>query len=108
MTDTVDLLDTLDGVTTGTYLVDTSSGSRYIIDLDGKTLTRAINQVDVAPGYELLTGDLRRDGDAVPLYRVGRCTVGERGLFGIRELDLHDGYVGTTRDTTPVVKIVRL
>lgn len=64
-------LDRLSASESGTWLITSANASRYIVDLDGRTLTRFRGAGE--PGE---TAELRRDGEAVPLLRLTRCRVG--------------------------------
>ncbi len=91
-------LITLNGVTTGTYKIETISGSVYHLDLDRRVFTR--NPLD---DPELI---LRRDHEEVRLLELLECTVGRRMLLII---DLRvENVLYTTRDTTPVVAIHKI
>jgi hypothetical protein len=64
-------LDRLSASEGGTWLITSANASRYLVDLDGRTLTRFRGAGE--PGE---TAELRRDGEAVPLLRLTRCRVG--------------------------------
>lgn len=83
----------LDGVASGSWRVETASGSVYRLDLDEQTLRR-IND-DYA---------LRRDGEVLPLHRVLRCDVGVGGNFAIEVVD--DAV--TFRLTSTILSITRI
>lgn len=86
--------------TTGVYALRTTSGARYTINLDERTLTRHVDNGDEE------TAELRRDGDTVDLLRVVIARVGYGAVFVI---DLNvDDVVGTVRETTPVLSIEKL
>jgi len=87
----------LDGVTTGCFLVTTASGSAYEIDLDNHTLARR----PAAEADESVP--LRRDLDRVTLLAVETCQIGERAVFLI-DLRLR-GVEFTARRTTAVRRI---
>ncbi|PPL18637.1 hypothetical protein [Microterricola pindariensis] len=93
-------LSTLTDDMAGRYLVTTMSGSRYWLDLDGRSLCRIARTDD----DETLT--LRRDGEKVDLIDVERCEVSHPMLVLI---DLHlENVWCTTRESTPVVSIIVL
>jgi len=88
-------LTTLNGATTGTYKIETISGSVYLLDLGRGVFTRSpLDDPELT---------LRRDREEVRLLELIECTVGRRMLLII---DLHvENVLYTTRDTTPVVAI---
>ena len=93
-------LKSLNGFTSGRYLVHTQSGSRYDIDLDRETFTR-LPAMDMA-----VDRSLRRDGEEATLLEIVDCTVGRSATLMI---DLSWGAVlFTRRCTTSVVSIERL
>jgi hypothetical protein len=55
----------------GTWLITSTNASRYVVDLDERTLTRFRGA-----GRSGETAELRLDGKAVPLLRLTRCRVG--------------------------------
>lgn len=84
----------------GRYLVTTTSGSRYWLDLDGRSLCRIARTGDDGPLA------LRRDGEEVDLIDVERCEVAQPMIVLI---DLHVANVWcTTRESTPVISIIAL
>ncbi|AMB58019.1 hypothetical protein [Microterricola viridarii] len=84
----------------GRYLVTTTSGSRYWLDLDERSLCRIARTDD----DETLT--LLRDGEKVDLIDVERCEVAQPMVVLV---DLHVENVWcTTRESTPVVSIIAL
>ncbi|GGR13551.1 hypothetical protein ACFOE1_11525 [Agromyces mediolanus] len=91
-------LITLDGVTDGTYRIETISGSVYLLDLNRRVFTRTpLDDPELT---------LRRDRKEVRLLELVDCTIGRRMLLII---DLRvDDVLYTTRDTTPVVAIHKL
>ena len=81
----------------GRYLVRTTSGSLYEIDLDQMTLCRHRSLDD--PSQQTR----RRDDQIVVLLQLRECTVGRRMTV---VLDLHWKNVSsTTRVSTPVIAI---
>lgn len=46
--------------------------------------------------------ELRRDGEAVDLLMVERCSMGESGRFW---LQIRDDHITTLRTTSPIVQI---
>lgn len=89
-------MQSLNETRTGRFLVVTSSGSRYLIDLDASTLRRL-------PAMDMnVDRSLRRDGELIDVIAL-RCCVGERMLLVI---DLHiPGILFTRRPTTEVQSI---
>lgn len=81
---------------TGRWLMSTET-SRYVIDLDARTITRS-------PGDGEDALDLRRDDEVVPLLRLNSC---ERGASAVLLLDVRGDGVATLRMTTPVRRITR-
>ena len=87
---------------TGTFVVTTESGSRYIIDLDARTLVR--HHDDESDWH----GDLNRGGLVHGLVNITDCTVNQ-GMVVIIDQAL-PGYkeeIGA-RFTTTVVRIDKL
>lgn len=81
----------------GTYLIITASGSRYLVNYAEMTLWRMASP---SPSGE---SALRRDGEDIEIVTMGPCTVGERLLLIV---DLHVPDVAfTVRPTTTVVSI---
>ena len=93
-------LDSLNGMTSGRYLVLTRSGSRYDIDLDRETFTR-LPAMDMA-----FDRSLRRDGEEAKLLEIVDCTVG-RGATLMIDLSWQE-VLFTRRLTTTVLSIERL
>lgn len=84
---------------TGRWVVTTSSGSVYEIDMDARCVVRV-------PDSGSGSVPMRRDGGAVRLIAVERCVVGEPAVLhldGVAEPEPE--VVSTTRVTTPVVSI---
>jgi len=96
-------MQTLDGITAGTYLVQTSSGSRYRLDLTAREAIREAQVTEPAPGD--VSVPLRRDGEALTLEAVVACTVGEDLVVVLGKVDTYSGYLATTRCGTTVVSI---
>ena len=92
-------LKSLNGLTSGRYLVQTQS-ARYDIDLDRETFTR-LPAMDMA-----VDRSLRRDGEEATLLEIVDCTVGRSATLMI-DLRWQD-VLFTRRCTTSVVSIERL
>lgn len=91
----------------GTYRIRTATGSHYLLDLDGRTLTRLRAAVEMAPDYAgMEPAELRRDGEQLDLHSVVVCRVGKRGVFAIQLRDTPS--VVTVRDTSEVLEITAL
>ncbi len=92
----------------GRWLVATASGSTHLLDLRAKTIQRAQDLTNASPGP---TGAhsvrLRRDGDVLPLFHFDPIRLGEPAALLIGEVDDYEGYVSTTRLTTPVRSVER-
>jgi len=99
-------MKTLDADTAGTYLVQTSSGSRYRLDLAARTAVREARVTGPAVGDVSI--DLRRDGEPLTLVAVVACAIGEDLVLILGEVDSYDGYTVTTRHATTVVSIERV
>lgn len=85
-------IKSLTGTDTGRYLATTAAGSTFLVDLDGRTLVRLPRADEEA--------QLRRDGEAVALLSVLKCTVRTEKVALI---DLRAPSVAfTTRHTTTV------
>jgi hypothetical protein len=90
-------ITTLRGVTTGTYLISTNSGARYILNLDRTTICR------IAPPRSESAETLRQDGDEIDVVEMGDFEVGQTVLFVV---NLHiPGVVSTIRRSTRVLAI---
>lgn len=85
---------------TGRYRLTTESGSQYLLDLDGRTLSREQSQSNA----ESVT--MRRDSEEVALVNVARLEVGFSAVLFI-DLGVPDVAV-TRRTTTPLFSIDRL
>lgn len=88
---------------TGTWLVSTTSGTTYQLDLDAMTATRVPNPARAQDMWE--SHQLRRDGDVLPLYGFDQVVVGTRLILAVGELSEAGGYVATQRYTTPVIDV---
>lgn len=89
----------------GVYLVTTTTGSHYCLDLDNRTASRRM--AATAPLVDFLDAGfsrLRRDGESLELLMVEHCKVGGPALLWIH---VRDGAV-TLRTTSPVVRIQRV
>ena len=100
----------LTGETLGAYLVTTRSGSRYMVEIDG----RGMAQILRTPAAFTLDGDwspsLYSDGEAITC-RIDHMKVGQTGVFIYikPELAMQDpDYFGSTRFTTIIESIVRV
>lgn len=85
---------------TGRYLLTTESESRYVLDLDGRTLRREQSPSNT----ESVT--MRRDTEEVHLVRVAHLAVGSPAVLLI-DLSV-PGVAVTRRTTTPVAAIDRV
>lgn len=83
----------------GSFLVTTHSATRYVLDLEDRTVTRH-------RGMGLDVAELRRDGDAVRLYTLIRCAVGKPMVLLIAVAD--DPATLTTRTSSEVESIERV
>ena len=81
----------------GRYLVLTTSGSLYEIDLDQMTLYRHRSHDDPSQHTR------RRDGQNVELLEIRECTVGRR-MIAVINLRW-EKVPSTTRVSTPVIAI---
>jgi hypothetical protein len=86
----------------GTYELMTASGSKYVVDLDAKTLSRDTGMPD---SDESASNPLRRDSETVRLIDFIGVAVGRLGRFLI-DLEV-DGVAATHRQTTIIRKIVK-
>lgn len=64
------LIASIDDEAEGVWMVTTETGSRYTVDLDARTIRRN-------PG----AGELRADGESLPLHQVVTCEVGASAGF---------------------------
>lgn len=108
---------TLDTNSTGKYLIETESGSSYLVDLDERTLLRVVVETpdtvlipDGSPilDYGMHNGTqsrLRGDNqEPVTLVNILSCTVGESAAFMLNGVaDRPD--IMTLRQTTPIMAI---
>lgn len=92
---------------TGTYLLTTRSGSRYLVEIDGSGLA----QIQRTPAAFTVSGDwspsLYSDGEALTC-RIDQMKVGQTGAFIYikPELAMQDpDYFGSTRFTTIIESI---
>lgn len=85
---------------TGSYLVCTETGSRYLLDLDARTVLRVRTEIFG------LTHALRRDGEDVHLLELVRCVVGAPMVLLINLFV--PNVIATTRTTSVVVGIEQL
>ena len=85
-------MQSLDGVSTGCYCVETGSGTVYEVDLDNHTLARR------PPPDSAGSAALRRDRDRVILLAVHTCRIGECAVFLI-DLRLRDVEFTARRST---------
>jgi hypothetical protein len=90
----------------GSYMVRTSSGTVYLIDLDRRLVQRLAAEYEPSGPYaKIPVAVLRRDADPIPLLKLERLQVGERGML---ILDLRGDGILTFRDTTEVRTITSL
>jgi hypothetical protein len=68
--DPPDLIASIDDEAVGAWMVTTETGSRYTVDLDA----RMIRRISTA-------GELRADGESMPLHQVVICEVGASAGF---------------------------
>lgn len=90
----------------GCYLVTTATGSRYVLDLTARTVSR--HMAAAAPIVDYLEAgfsQLRRDGETLELLMLESCTVGASARYWIQVR--HD-HIPTLRITSPVVRIEAL
>lgn len=64
------LIASIDDKAKGAWTVTTETGSRYAVDLNARTIRRS------SPA-----GELRADGEAVPLHQIVTCEVGASAGF---------------------------
>jgi hypothetical protein len=95
----VQQLTNLTSTTTGTYLITTYSGSRYLLNLDRMSVIRVPHSDDAA-GWSPF-----QDADKIEVIALGECNVGEPLLL---MLDLLPGFDFTRCITTPVVSIEKI
>jgi hypothetical protein len=91
--------DRISEADSGSFLVTTYSASRYVLDLEARSVTRHT-------GVGLGVSKLRRDGDAVPLHQLIRCAVGKPMVLLIAVAD--DPATFTTRTSSEVESIERV
>lgn len=94
--------------TNGSFRIRTATGSLYLLDLKGRSLTRFVAAVE--PTVDHLEGGmarLRRDGEALFVYGIVRLKVGMPAQF-LLQVRTDDPEVRTLRTTSRVVEIVEL
>ena len=101
-------MQNLTDVDTGTFTIQTATGTSYVLDLTARTALRRPRSATPAPGFEDLPSGLRRDEAAVPLRRILMCTVGSPMTLVLDSVDDYDGYQGTLRFATTVTSIERV
>ena len=69
--DDTEYLNEIENDATGEYVVTTHSGSRYIVNLDTKTLTR--HREDESDWH----GDIKRGSASHGIINIVNCTVGQ-------------------------------
>jgi hypothetical protein len=87
----------------GRYLITTATGSRYVLDLDARTMNRTM--AATAPLIDFLDAgfsQLRRDGETVELLMLETCRVGVGAKYW---LQIREDAIPTLRMTSPVVRI---
>lgn len=87
----------------GLYLVTTSTGSQYVLDLTGRTVRRKM--AATAPLLDFIDAGfsrLRRDGESLELLMLDSCVVGAPATFWIQ---VRKDHIPTLRTTSPVVRI---
>lgn len=103
----VTMIEELGNTDTGSYRLRTGTGSHYLLDLDGRTLTRLGAAVEMAPEFVgMEPAELRRDGEQLDLHSVIVCRVGERAVFVLQLRE--DPSVVTVRNTSLVQEIMAL
>lgn len=90
----------------GRWLMRTASGSSYLLDLDEKTAQRIQGSTNADPERAFhFSQPLRRDGDALPLVAMEPVRLRESAFLLLSQVDDYEGYVNTTRMTTPVTSV---
>jgi hypothetical protein len=90
-------MDSLTDDATGCYVVTTTSGTRYWLDLDRRLSRRVVNPAALRPLR------LRQDGADIDLLEIVKCRVG-LPLILLINLNLPGVWL-TTRESTPVNRI---
>lgn len=88
---------------TGRYLVTSAAGSRYVLDLTARTVTR--RAAAAAPLVDYLDSGfstLRRDGETLELLLLESCAVGASAQYWVQ---VRADHVVTLRTTSPIVRI---
>jgi len=110
-------ISTLDGVTSGVYIIATASGSEHLVDLNSMTYTRLGQEGDPTPldlgshtfggfyeqGENFDRTRLRGDGKSFTLLSI-RCTVDASAVIVINGVNTDEG-IPTIRQTTAVTSI---
>ncbi len=84
------LIASIDDEAGGAWVVFTETGSRYMVDLDARTIRR-----------DPVAGELRADGEAVRLHQIVTCELGASAGF----LVTVEAGVITLRLTSHVTRI---
>lgn len=85
---------------TGNYVVSTYSGSRYLLDLDARTMRRTAGDIFRA------AHTMRRDGEEVQLLEVLHCALGDPMVLRINLVV--PKVFATARFTSTVLMIEQL
>jgi hypothetical protein len=93
-------MDSLTDDATGCYVVTTTTGTRYWLDLDRRLLCRVVNPIAPRPLH------LRQDGADIELLELVDCHVG-LPLIVLINLNVPGVWL-TTRESTPVSRIDRV
>lgn len=90
----------------GRYLLTTATGSRYILDLEARALSRTMAATSPREDHVVAgVSRLRRDGEPIELLMLEACEVGAMGRFW---LQIRTDHVPTLRETSPIVRIEEL
>ncbi|MHA7295186.1 hypothetical protein [Arthrobacter sp. HLT1-21] len=101
-----DLLYQLSGDEPGSFTITTESGTVYVVDCTLGFVQRFPKLRRPTTDYvPLPVQDLRRDEGRIPIIRIERLVVGERGVLILDVVG--DGQTVTVRTTTPVLSIER-
>ncbi|MBP2216039.1 hypothetical protein [Arthrobacter sp. CAN_C5] len=102
----LDLLYELSGDEPGSFTITTESGTVYVVDCTRGFLQRFPNVRPPTTDFASIpVYDLRRDESRIPIIRIERLVVGERGVLILDVVE--DGQTVTVRSTTPVLSIER-
>lgn len=98
------LIEAVTDLDSGRYLVVTTSGAEYVLDI-GPQPSSLVRSTRRQTTGEREAAPLRRDGETLRLLGIIQLQLGRRAIFRI---DIRGDGIETTRTTTRVCSIKRL